>query len=94
MYVGTNFQMATNKVFTIYVPFLNSKLYYVANEEWSFEITEARYFSCVLEALLRIERLRNYEQHALWLHSINPDDLKIESSQQETQSFIHLHYPS
>lgn len=76
----------------IYTPYLNEKLYYVSNNEWSFEIKEARFFSSEEEAQTAINRLKTHNVRDLNLHSIDPDQLFIESSEQEVTEFLQFNF--
>lgn len=82
--------MTTKEVFVICVPFLDLKLYYVSNNEWSFEITEARFFSSTADAQMVVNRLKTVDSRSLLLHSINPEELTIKSSVQEVTEVLHF----
>ena len=84
--------MSTREVYLIYVPFLNSRMYYVANEEWSFEPREARYFNSEEYAQQHINRLKEHEKRALYMHSINPEKLAIECSEQPGEDHLSFSY--
>lgn len=84
--------MSLAKVYMIYVPFLNSRLYYVANEEWSFEPREARYFNSDLHAQTHINRLREHESKTLCSQSIDPKKLLIECSEQDVEDHLEFSY--
>ena len=82
--------MVIKQVFLIYVPYLNEKLYYVCNSEWTFEVEQSRFFVSLDDAQMAIDRLRTVDIRDLNLHSINPEQLTIEGYRQEVEEFIQI----
>ena len=82
--------MTTKTVFTIYKPFLDLKLYYIAKHEWGFEVELARFFNSEQETQTALDRLKTVDKQILDMHSIKPEELVIESSIQEVTEFLHF----
>lgn len=82
--------MSKKDVWVVYAPFLDLNYYYVSNQEWTFEISEACLFKTKELAEDRINRLKNYEQKELDFQGINPDKLSVEHTRLEVSEFLHF----
>lgn len=81
------------QVFLIAHPALfDDHLYHVSNIEWSFEITEARFFKTREDAQIHLSRLQDPCQcrKEVWLQGLEPDSLFIKESEQEVQEYFWI----